>query len=327
MEQYMDDKQLFSRIGFSVALLTLVPQLAVLVLGSLSLLPGPARSLSEKFMRLDPMAQSILLVHLLGGLCYYLCIRKIPKAEPGPKQRWPWYKLAVFGIIGIAIAEIGNLLGNLLMYFINHNFSTSVGNQITHVITQADLGQMFLLIVVIGPAIEEWMLRILLLDRLRPYGDKLCILMSALLFGLIHGNLYQFFYAFALGALLAYIYLKTQRAAYVMGMHMFFNFFGGFIGAWILKRIEKYSIASDGTLLSVQGMGLWYGLLLTAFGLLMIGLSIAGIVLAVLYRKQIRLDKAVHVMMPGQRFQTVCVNPGMIVMAAVHIMLWAIGFL
>ena len=61
---------------------------------------------------------------------------------------------------------------------------------------------------VIAPITEEFLFRRLLLERLRPYGDRFAILASALCFGLFHGNLNQFFYACAVGALFACI-LRT----------------------------------------------------------------------------------------------------------------------
>ena len=44
---------------------------------------------------------------------------------------------------------------------------------------------------------------------MRGYGQKPGAFISALLFGLYHANLEQFFYAFALGLLLSYAYYRT----------------------------------------------------------------------------------------------------------------------
>ena len=50
--------------------------------------------------------------------------------------------------------------------------------------------------------------------------------MGALLFGLYHANLSQFFYAFALGLLLAYVYFYTGSLKAPILLHMLFNFYG-----------------------------------------------------------------------------------------------------
>ena len=77
---------------------------------------------------------------------------------------------------------------------------------------------------VIAPLAEEYLFRRLLLDRLRPYGDRFAILASALCFGLFHGNLNQFFYACAMGALLAYVVLRTGCLRQSILLHALVNF-------------------------------------------------------------------------------------------------------
>jgi membrane protease YdiL (CAAX protease family) len=59
--------------------------------------------------------------------------------------------------------------------------------------------------VVLAPLGEELLFRGILLRALRDYGDGICILVSGLLFGLLHANVYQIFYAFALGAFFAWL--------------------------------------------------------------------------------------------------------------------------
>ena len=49
---------------------------------------------------------------------------------------------------------------------------------------------------------------------------------SALLFALYHANLEQFFYAFLLGLLLAYVYYRTGLLRVSVALHMVLNFFG-----------------------------------------------------------------------------------------------------
>lgn len=82
---------------------------------------------------------------------------------------------------------------------------------------------------ILGPVCEELLFRGLLAGRLARYGQKPAALVSALLFGLYHANLSQFFYAFALGLLLAYAYFYTGTLRAPIALHMLFNFFGSFI--------------------------------------------------------------------------------------------------
>lgn len=74
-----------------------------------------------------------------------------------------------------------------------------------------------------APIIEEYFFRKLLIDKIAPQGEALAILASGLLFGLMHGNLGQFFFAFALGCLFALVYIKTRNIKYTMLLHFIIN--------------------------------------------------------------------------------------------------------
>lgn len=83
------------------------------------------------------------------------------------------------------------------------------------------------MVVFAAPIVEELLYRKMLIDRIAAYGDGVSVVVSGLLFGLAHGNFSQFFYAFGLGALFAYVYIKTGHIGYTIGFHMFFNLIGG----------------------------------------------------------------------------------------------------
>ena len=65
----------------------------------------------------------------------------------------------------------------------------------------------------------------LLLRRLRPYGERFALVASALCFGLFHGNLNQFFYAFLLGLVLAELALSTGCLWQAVLLHALVNLF------------------------------------------------------------------------------------------------------
>ena len=74
-----------------------------------------------------------------------------------------------------------------------------------------------------APVFEELVFRKTLLTVLHPYGEKCAALVTALLFGLIHGNSGQFTLAFLLGLLFAAVYLKTGNILYTMTLHFIIN--------------------------------------------------------------------------------------------------------
>ena len=82
---------------------------------------------------------------------------------------------------------------------------------------------MFLYASVLGPISEELLFRGVLLRLLRPYGKQAAILISAVLFGLFHGNLIQIPFAFLVGLVLGYVTVEYS-IVWAMVLHIFNNF-------------------------------------------------------------------------------------------------------
>ncbi len=83
------------------------------------------------------------------------------------------------------------------------------------------------LLVIIGPVIEEILLRGIMLDGfLRRYSPVKSIFWSSLIFGLMHLNPWQFFGAFIAGLLLGYVYWKTRSLIACIFIHMVNNGIG-----------------------------------------------------------------------------------------------------
>lgn len=78
----------------------------------------------------------------------------------------------------------------------------------------------------ITPAIvEEFAVRGVLLSCLRRFGDGFAVFVSALFFGLLHGNLEQIPFAFILGLYLGFIVVKTESILPAVLLHFLNNFF------------------------------------------------------------------------------------------------------
>jgi len=68
---------------------------------------------------------------------------------------------------------------------------------------------MVFLLVVIAPIFEEFFVRGILYDALKPFGCGMAIIISSVVFGLMHGSLYMLFYSTALGFALGYLRYAT----------------------------------------------------------------------------------------------------------------------
>lgn len=82
---------------------------------------------------------------------------------------------------------------------------------------------MFLYIAFLGPIAEELLFRGLILRMLKPYGKRFAILASAILFGLLHGNVIQIPFAAGVGLVLGYVTLEYS-IVWAIVLHIFNNF-------------------------------------------------------------------------------------------------------
>lgn len=99
----------------------------------------------------------------------------------------------VYQMLGLAAEGVCNLFG----FSILEQMESSA-------VDTTSLG-MFLYVCVLGPVTEEILFRGLLLRSIEPYGKKLAILTSAIMFGLYHGNPLQSSYAMVVGIVLGYV--------------------------------------------------------------------------------------------------------------------------
>jgi len=160
-------------------------------------------------------------------VCWFICPRR---RTPAPV----WHHVSKVRILdwfagGIFIMFVGNLVGS----FIDKLLYRIAGNTPVNLVSES-MEQMPLTIIVIGvcvagPLCEELLFRGLIANRLAIYGEKPAAVVSALLFGMYHANMGQFFYAFGLGILLAYAYFRTGRIIIPLILHMLFNIFGGLL--------------------------------------------------------------------------------------------------
>ncbi len=224
-------------------------------------------------------------------------------------------KLMTFLAMSFAIMYIGNIIGTLLNAGIGALKGSEPINPLEALMTDSNVYLELLVVAIVAPVMEELIFRKMLIDRIRVYGEGTAILVSGLMFGLFHGNLFQFFYAFGLGCLFAYIYLRTGRVRYTMILHALINGFGVLISQLAVKGVdtgalnmnvenpEKLIKAVEGNLPQYLAVGLC--------GLAAVALFISGVVLLITNRKKAVLYTAPKELPKSERFRTVFVNWGM----------------
>lgn len=173
---------------------------------------------------------SSLANYVVGGAISYLIIRDMPVAQRANSERASGKMLLAGFLICISALYLGNLIGLALMKVISVLQGRPMINPVEEILNGLSGWAIFAVMVVMAPVFEEILFRKILIDRIRLYGDKAAILVSAFIFGLSHGNFYQFFYAFFIGIVFAYIYIRTGRLRYTILFHMAINFIGSIVG-------------------------------------------------------------------------------------------------
>jgi|GEM_PF-460416 len=82
----------------------------------------------------------------------------------------------------------------------------------------------FISTVAVPALIEEFTCRGLVMGLLRKYGDGFAIIVSSILFGLMHGNFEQMPFAFMVGLVLGFITVKSGSLLIAIAVHAFNNF-------------------------------------------------------------------------------------------------------
>lgn len=274
------NRRVFSRVGF--ALLVMVAMTVILQQVGYRIF---VREMDNEWLR---YALAVLPQYIVAMPLAALIMRKTPVQSIVPKKLKAGQFMIII-LICFAIMYAGNLAGSLINLIIQAIAQSDMSNLIQELITGSSIWANLVFVALLAPVMEELFFRRLLIPKLLPYGEKPAIILSGLAFGLIHGNLTQFFYAFGLGLAFGYIFVKTGKVTYTIILHMIINFFGSVIAVLALNA-------------NIIMTGL--------FGLLVICLAISGIVLFFVFRKRIVMDAGLFAVAKGKR--TALLNVGMI---------------
>ena len=214
-----------------------------------------------------------------------------------------------------AFVTVGSIASNVVNSILGIFRLSSTGS-VDEIVTNSPVWLTILVVVIIGPVVEEFIFRKILMDKLGVYGDRLAIIVSSLCFGLIHGNVGQLFYAFIIGLLLGYVYSKTGRIIYPILLHVLVNFFGTVIPIITLKieeilmsnesfaaLMEAYENGGELTTAMIEACFDCLPLLfvMSALSFLTLGLSIAGVVVFAKNVKRVYVSDRCDVLIPKEK--------------------------
>lgn len=303
-------KKQFSRLGlgaFMILAVATVLQLAAANIAGVVYPNGDGPSWLLWVYTFAPM----YLAAVPAGL---LIMRKVPTMPP-KKHSLRAVQIVIAFIICVFMMYTGNLIGVLVTSLLQTAFGVASENPLLTYVADDALWLRILIMVILAPIIEEYIFRKQLIDRMNVYGEGLAVVTSALMFGLFHGNLSQLFYAFALGLVFGYVYLKTGRLRYSVGLHMLINFLGSVLAPALLNGIDLTTLDEA----ELTGPAAWTAvsaqlLPFVVYVLGMIGLVLAGLVLFCVKVRDVSFAPTEMELPKGTKFKTAYLNIGMILL-------------
>lgn len=289
-----DTRRCFSRIGLvylvflAVSVLSQIGIAAFLRRTGLDGRLGYNRTLLITMLSMYPLA-----VPLTG-----LLMRWVPARGKVGQEHWGAGALCATFVVSMGVLYAGNIAGAVLMAAAGLIKGEPIVNDMQELIMSMEPWTITLSAVIAAPVMEELVFRKFLLDRIAGFGHWTAIVISGLVFGIAHGNFYQFFYAFGLGMIFAYVYLHTGKILYTIGFHMAINFWGSILPLGLLWVLEKNAVI--GAFLSIANM------------MTMFGFMICGVILLAVCRRDLFFCPADDGVSGGKKRTAVWLNFGMI---------------
>lgn len=175
--------------------------------------------------------------------------------------------------LSIFISEVDNYVTVLfpMSEFMKEIFSKVFGGEISYIGT-------IIGVFIVAPITEEILFRgIMLKGLLKRYSTLKSILITSLLFGILHFNIYQFVAAFISGMLLGWLFTKTKSLVLCIIGHAAYNSIGFILGDLLKLEIKGYTL--DGF------QPIWF----TLFGIAIL------IIVGIIIRKQTNNDELINV--------------------------------
>ena len=291
------DKKFFSKVGINYLIFgvtTIIIQIIIInVLGLVNI------NLLNDFNSLT----------LISTICNYVLpfpilvyLMKKLESENLEKHSLNLKTFITYVAVTFTLMWIGNIIGLVITALISITTPVDITNPVEKLLNSTNIWINLFLISIIGPIFEEFFFRKLLIDRTIKYGAKLSIILSALMFGLFHGNLNQFFYTFLIGGFFAYVYIKTGKLIYPILLHILVNLMGSVVSIFVVGSAENLALGTV-TFADLTIVLVYLSIILASF--------LTGIM--TLYKcKNVKLDNIKTKIKLTQPFKTVILNYGMI---------------
>lgn len=163
-----------------------------------------------------------LVTFFFVGIIFCL-IRRESFADLFPFQKVGAGYLVMLVVIGVTFSLLSNYVSDAIASLCEMFGLTSSYSGTVTIEGPEDIFMSYLEIAIIPALVEEFAFRGIIMGMLRKYSDALALIVSAAVFGLMHGNLVQIPFAFCGGLVFGFIALKTNSLLPGILIHFFNN--------------------------------------------------------------------------------------------------------
>ena len=300
----------FSKIGFAYlagSIVIYAVQFLAAMVGK-KFVPGVMADANGSFILLMLTMYGISMP-FMGWLVSRIPAQKIEERKMTAGQ-WIIAFLMCYGLM-----YAGNLIGTALTFGIGMVKGTGVDNPLVSTVMQLNPWVTFVIAVLIAPTAEELLFRKLLTERIVKYGELTAVLASGLFLG--------------------FIYVKTGKLRYTIGLHMAINFIGSSLGTWMLRvtgymdtmeTLAEFLNTKNLEVLADLGNGIVGMFIFGSYASLILMMAGAGLILTWLNRKKfVCCAPEEKVASLGKKKAAVMIgNPGILLYGAfwIGIMIW-----
>lgn len=175
------------------------------------------------------------------------------------------FKVAISGIlIGFTGCVAANMAANYVAQILEQFGITAPEPPVTIQPTLTSLVLNLVVLAVLPAILEELLFRGLILHTLRPYGEWLAVVLTAILFGFIHGGITQSVFAFLVGLVLGWLTVTTRNIWPAIVLH--------FINNALSVLLQYAGLGLDDTHSAILNVLVMYGL--AAVGVMVLVLCI-----------------------------------------------------
>jgi membrane protease YdiL (CAAX protease family) len=324
IDEHAERKNL-STIGFGYAIFSVISTAVALIIMLAAQLLVP--DFAESYMFLNLLTPISLYLFALPVL---LIITSKTEATTPQKRKMGVGEWLLFLIAGFGFMYIGAFIGNFVMEIISNLMGYDYSNALTGIIDEENIWLTGIFTVIVAPIGEEFVFRKLIIDRTHKYGGLFCVVLSALMFGLMHGNFYQFFYCFLLGLILGYIYYSTGKLHLTIIMHAVINFFGSVVTTWlspVIDGLNEIDMSDMDAYMEFVMSNLPMLLFSLAFSLFIYASMACAVAFPIAFRKRIHFGRGECHLSRKQVISVACAGAGIITMFAVYLVEFALNLI